>query len=250
MADMQTGVLLWRVPSLLLVSALALGVLLSACSGGGTEADSTAFGNGIHAVGTGTVTGRPDIAVLSVGVESLGDTVGEAHDDAADAIAAIVAGMRAEGVAEDDVRTEHFSIYPRYDYNNGSELVGYQATNTLTVVLRDLENVGSFVKVAVEAGGDLTRVQRVDFRIEDEDALREEARRLALQDALAKADLFAEQMGVSRGKLMFVTESYLIPLGGGFGAIGAGAFDDETPIQLYPGEVEVRVNIQAMFAIE
>ena len=196
---------------LLLSMVLLAAALFAGCSGDGDmDADGPVAtslrsgastivydtNSGIHASGLGAVSGEPDIAVISLGVEALRDTVSEARNDAARALAAIVEELRSAGVAEDDIRTAHFSINPRYEYVRDGQptLLGFQVTNTLNVTLRDLNATGDVVDRAATAGGDLTRVQNVGFQIEDTGALEEEARVLAIQDALAKADLYAEQL--------------------------------------------------------
>ncbi|MYA51519.1 MAG: DUF541 domain-containing protein [Chloroflexi bacterium] len=254
---------------LLLSAALAMAAALVACSGNG-NGDANGDGpaatdlrsnsstivydtnSGIHAAGVGTVSGEPDIAVISLGVEALRDSVSEARDDAARALAAIVEELRSAGVAEDDIRTARFSIHPRYEYvrDGQQQLLGFQVTNTLSVTLRDLNATGDVVDRAVTAGGDLTRVQSVEFRIEDTTALEEEARILAIEDALAKADLYAEQLEVVRGPLVSISE-------GSFNefvaeARFAVAMSDSAgpPTQFFGGELEVSVRVQAVFAIE
>ncbi len=209
--------------------------------------------SGIHASGLGTVSGEPDIAVISLGVEALRDTVSEARADAARALTAIVEELRSAGVAEDDIRTAHFSINPRYEYvRDGQQmLLGFQVTNTLNVTLRDLNATGDIVDRAVTAGGDLTRVQSVGFQIEDTTALEEEARILAIEDAIAKADLYAEQLTVVRGPLVSISESSFDPFPVAEARFAVAAMDSAgPPTQFFGGELEVSVRVQAVFAIE
>ena len=254
---------------LLLSAALAMAAAFTACNGDGNgdaESDGPVAtdlrsssstivydtNSGIHAAGVGTVSGEPDIVVISLGVEALRDSVSEARDDAARALAAIVEELRSAGVAEDDIRTARFSINPRYEYvrDGQQQLLGFQVTNTLNVTLRDLNATGDVVDRAVTAGGDLTRVQSVSFQIEDTTALEEEARVLAIKDALAKADLYAEQLEVIRGPLVSISE-------GSFNEFVAearfavAAMDSAgPPTQFFGGELEVSVRVQAVFAIE
>ncbi len=254
---------------LLLSAALVMAAASAACNGNGNgnangdgpaatdlrSSSSTIVydtNSGIHAAGLGTVSGEPDIAVISLGVEALRDSVSEARDDAARALAAIVEALRSAGVAEDDIRTARFSIHPRYEYvrDGQQQLLGFQVTNTLNVTLRDLNSTGDVVDRAVTAGGDLTRVQSVDFRIEDTSALEEEARVLAIQDALAKADLYAEQLEVVRGPLVSISEgsfNEFVPEA----RFAVAAMDSAgPPTQFFGGGLEVSVRVQAVFAIE
>ncbi len=257
-----------RKPFLLLSAALAMAVVLTACNGNGNgdangDGDAAAAqrsttivydtNSGIHAAGVGTVSGEPDIAVISLGVEALRDSVSEARDDAAQALTAIVDELREAGVAEDDIRTARFSINPRYEYvrDGQQNLLGFQVTNTLSVTLRDLNSTGDVVDRAVQAGGDLTRVQSVSFQIEDTTALEEEARILAIEDALAKADLYAGQLSVVRGPLVSISEGSFNEFPVAEARFALAASDSAgPPTQFFGGELEVSVRVQAVFAIE
>ncbi len=210
-------------------------------------------GGGIHASGYGVASGVPDIVVLSLGVEATAGTVSEARADAARAFDAIVAALRSAGVADDDIRTTQFSVYPRYDYRNDSQqLIGFQVSNSLSVTLRDVDGAGGVVDRAVEAGGDLTRIHGISFQVEDTAALEREARISALQDAVKKADLYAEQLGVSRGALVSVSESSSDPYPFAV-AESRMAFDSAMAApstEFFAGELEVSVRVQVVFGIQ
>ena len=275
---MRTPTSLKKVRSGLVVAGLAALALVAAACADGTTADGTTGGlnaaqieslarslgvstsvlggnTGIHVSGAGTASATPDIAVLSLGVEGQARTVAEANAIAADAIAAVLAVLRGSGIDDEDMETQHFSIQPQYsfDRNTGVQtLTGYRVTNSLVVTLRDLDAVGSIIDAAAAAGGDATRINSIGFRVEDGVALEAEARQLALEDAVAKADLFAEATGVSRGKLVFITESSFqqfaraesaLSFDGGFSAATA-------PTEILAGDFDVRVNVQAVFSID
>ena len=275
---MKTPSFLKNVRSGLVVAGLAaLALVAAACAGDGTTSGATGGLNaaqieslarslgvspsilggntGIHVTGAGTASATPDIAILSLGVEGQARTVAEANAIAANAIAAVLAVLRESGVDDVDMKTQHFSIQPQYSFNRDTgvqSLTGYRVTNSLVVTLRDLDAVGSIIDAAAAAGGDATRINSIGFRVEDGVALEAEARVLALADAVAKADLFAEATGVTRGKLVFITESSFqqfarsesaFALDGGFAASAA-------PTEILAGEFDVRVSVQAVFAID
>ena len=209
---------------------------------------------GIHVTGAGTASASPDIAVLSLGVEGQARTVAEANAIAADAIAAVLSVLRAAGVADEDMETQQFSIQPEYSFDRNTgvrSLTGYRVTNALTVTLRDLDAVGSIIDSAAAAGGDATRINSIGFRVEDGVALEAEARQLALEDAVAKADLFAQATGVSRGKLVFITEASFPQFARAEAVfMDAGIPGAPAPTEILAGDFDVRVSVQAVFAID
>ena len=129
-------------------------------------------------------------------------------------------------------------------------LIGYQVTNTLTVKVRDLDSMGNVIDGASEAAGNLIRVNSVSFTIEDTKPLQNEAREEAIADLLTKAATMAELAGVELGKLVYLTES-----GGSspqsFARIESGAFamGADTASSILAGELDVSVNVQAVFGI-
>ena len=239
------------------VEALARGASILPISG------STA---GIQATGVGVVTVKPDIATMSLGVETIAATVTEARNEAAVAMDAMLAALRELNVADDDLATTFFSIQPEYTFDQVTEtlangeritrrerrLVGYRVTNTLSVTIRDLDNVGTIIDATVDAGGDATRLNSISFTVDDGMALEVEARTLALQDAVAKADLYASETGVSRGTLISIVETSGNQFANQARTESASlAFDGAAPpTQILAGEFEVRVSVRAVFAID
>ena len=211
-------------------------------------------GTGIHVTGVGTASAQPDIAVLSLGVEGMAPTVAEANAIAAEAISGMLSVLRAAGVTDDDMETRQFSIQPEYSFERegGRKLIGYRVTNTLLVTVRDLDGVGNIIDRAAAAGGDATRINSISFQVEEGTALEEQARLLALEDAVAKADLFAAQTGVTRGKLVFITETSFpqFPRTEAFALDARVAGAPAAPTEILAGEFDVRVCVQAVFAID
>ena len=130
-------------------------------------------------------------------------------------------------------------------------LIGYQVTNTLTVRVRDLDDMGGIIDGVTDAAGDLTRVNRVSFTIEDTKPLQAQAREAAIADMLAKANDMARLAGVELGKLVFLTET-----GGGvpqsfarLEAAPAFGFASSQSTSILAGELDVNVNVQGVFDI-
>ena len=165
----------------------------------------------ISVTGEGEATMAPDIAILTIAVMREAKTARDALTANNDAMAAVIAAMKSSGVAEKDLQTTGIQINPRYDYpqkpDGGQEavLVAYQVTNTLSVRIRDIARTGEIldksVSLGVNQGGDIT------FSNENPSQAREEARKKAVADAIAKAKTLAEAAGVSLGNVLEISET-------------------------------------------
>ena len=127
-----------------------LAVLLAACASeaGSTPQEITVntseeATSGISVSGMGEVTGTPDTVEVGLGVSVLGETVDQAASTAAEKAQAVIDALTSNGVAEEDITTTDYSIYPEYDYSGNEErLVGYRVTNTVKAKIRDLDSTG------------------------------------------------------------------------------------------------------------
>ncbi len=214
---------------------------------------SSATDRTIYVTGSGSVTGEPDIAMLDVGVSVERETVAEAREEAASAMTALIASLQANDIAEKDIKTENFSIYPQYDYkDDGRVLRGYRVNNTVRAKVRELAILSDVIDNAAAAGGNSIVINSIQFMIDDTAPLQTEARSLAVQDAKAKAQTLAKASGVRLGEPVTITESTYfegppIPF-----ATTEVAFDDvartATPIAI--GELTVTVNVAVVYEIE
>ena len=208
----------------------------------------------IHVTGTGAVTGEPDIATIYLGVSVEKETVEAAREEAASAMTAVIDALTGNDIAENDIQTENFSIYPQYDYTEeGRVLRGYRANNTVNAKVRELENLSDIIDDAIAAGGDIVVVNSIQFMIEDPTPLQAQARALAVKDAEVKAQTLAAASGVTLGKPITITETSRSagpPIA--FAEAAEFAADDgartSTPIQA--GELTVTVNVTVIYEIE
>lgn len=205
--------------------------------------------SGISVSGRGEVLGTPDTLTVSIGVSVGKPTVGEAIDTAAQRATDLIESLKGLGVAEDDIQTSNYSIYPEYEYreNAAPRITGYRVDNTLTVKIRDLDAAGEILDAAASAAGDEVRVNGVSFSLDDNDGLLVAARAAAWEDARTKAEQLAELAGVTLGAPITISESignFPVPL---FARGEAFAADAATPIQ--PGQESVTVDLSVQFAI-
>ena len=165
----------------------------------------------------------------------------------------MIASLKANNVAENDIRTERFSIHPQYNYtDNGRVLRGYSVNNTVSAKVRELENLSEVIDDAAEVGGDIIVVNSIQFMIEDPTALQTQARSLAVKNAEAKALTLAEASGVKLGKPITITETSRAvspPIAHAEeAAFAQDSARSATPIEA--GELTVTVNITVVYEIE
>lgn len=143
----------------------------------------------------GKVTAKPDVASLSMGVVSEGKSVEEAQTKNTGVMNNFVDRLKALGIAEDDIKTSNYSVYPMYDYNqDGRVFKGYEVSQDLTVKIRNLDNSGKVLALAGELG--INRVGGISFTIDDPEVYKEQARQLALENARKKAVSISKMIGV------------------------------------------------------
>jgi uncharacterized protein YggE len=189
---------------------------------------------------------------MTFGVSVRRDSVSEAVAAAAQVADKMISALRANGVAEEDIQTANYSVYPEYDWTGEQQkLVGYNVNNSLVVKIRDLDNAGEVIDATTAAGGNDATVQGVSFSIEDNEALIEAARAAAWKDAEEKAQQLADLSGVTLGTPTTINESFS-PRPSPFEyrdvafATEEGAGFD-TPI--IPGEQSVVVSLNVQFSI-
>ena len=193
-----------------LVSAIALGALVwLALAPPGVSSAATADPVGEAATRTVTVDGRgeiwiePDVAMVSLGVETMKTELAAAQQENATQMASILASLTRSGIAEQDVQTSGYNILPQYE-QNGVQPTGYRVTNTVRATIRDLTALGATLDAASAAS--TNRVLGITFdRADKSDALAR-ARTAAVRDARAKAEQYAALAGGTLGAPLHVTE--------------------------------------------
>jgi len=208
---------------------------------------------GIWVTGEGVVSVVPDVAVLNLGVETQEKTVAEAEQQAAEAMAAVMAVLDEQGVAEKDIKTQYFSIYPVRSWQNDVEtLVGYRVSNIVTVKIREIADTGSIIDAVTQAGGDYTRFNSISLTVDDPTDYYDEVREKAMEDAAGKAKQLAKLAKVDLGNPTYISESNIsIPTSYDFYRGGAEMAPVPAPTtSISPGETEIRLTVQVRYGIE
>lgn len=222
--------------------AALIGVGRPERANGGAAPGTGEAGLGITVNGVGSVKATPDQASFSFGVETQGATANEASEKNNGAVEAVIDAVKGQGIADQDIQTQSVSIYPRYS-DDGQVIVGYTANNTVSVLIRDLADIGAVVDAAAQAGAN--QVYGPNLSIADQTELYEDALAKALENARDKAQAVAATAGVAVGEIINIVEgSPVMPLPAG---AEAGVSEGGVPIQ--PGQQEIQAFLTVTFAI-
>lgn len=207
----------------------------------------------IRATGEARAEVAPDMALLQLTVTREAETARAALDASSAAMAEVIAAMREGGVAERDLQTSNFSIQPRYVYPKPREeqpprIVGYIVSNSLTVRVRELENLGALLDRSVTLG--VNEGGGVQFTNADPSAALAQARAEAVRDAMRRAKTMAEAAGVKLGDVLQISEQTFDAGPRPVFAARAMAMEAADAVPIQAGENTYRVVVQASIAIE
>ena len=256
---------LLAIASVLLLAGCATAAVQAAPSASEAEAPAaTAYNGGeekasersITVRGQGTVSAKPDLVTLALGVQTTGETAMEALALNSEQMTGVVHAILASGIAEDDIQTSGINLYPVYDnqqrieQGGTREVIGYRATNSVTVTVHDISMAGSVLDTAVTAGANVA--SGIRFGLSDTDTIITDAIIAGVQDAQAKAQTIADTLGVTLGAALVVDQVYIdrpesrASLVFAESAADSGGF--VPPVQ--GGTVGVTAHIRVKFAIE
>jgi uncharacterized protein len=196
----------------------------------------------------GEVKTAPDMATISFGVVTEAPTAAEAMSQNATRMNEVMAALLRAGIEARDIQTSGLNLSAQYDYvqNEPPRLRGYQANNRVTVLINDLDAVGTTADAVVAAG--VNQIDGISFGLKDPTSAENQARQLAVRNLQAKAALYSQALGVELGGIRSLTE------GGGYMpqpprpmyaraemAMDAGS----TPVAA--GELTVRIDITGVY---
>ena len=200
----------------------------------------------ITATAAGSVTGTPDVVTVSLGVQTNSASAQSALDENNKLATDVITIVKSNGVADADLQTSQLSINPNYD--DKSAVTGYQVTNMVTAKLRDITKAGALIDAVGKSAGDAVRVQQLTFSIDDDSALRANARADAVRRAQAQAGQMAEAAWVALGPIHSITEAPVSsPMVYPQAMAAAGAADASVPLE--PGSQELTVSVQVVYEI-
>lgn len=193
----------------------------------------------------------PDIATLSFGVSTGRQATAKAATTLiAQNMTKILSAVKALGIDEKDISTQSFYLSPEYDYTTSGQIPrGFQASQTLSVKVRDLDKVGDVLTAATNAGANQSG--GVSFSIDNPDTVKAEAREMAIAKAKEKASVLAKNLGMSLGRMTGFSEdgNYAVPRPYMMDKAMAVGGEMAPSIQLPAGEQEVVSNVTLMYEL-
>lgn len=208
----------------------------------------------ISVSGTGRVTAAPDTASVMFGIESRNEALALAQDEVTRNAEALTAMLLENGIAQDDILTASYDVFPVNEYDRNGNFVGvdhYQVTLTIAVTVRDLEQVGTLLDQGVTAGA--TFVGGISFYVADPGPYMSQAREAAVTDARTKADQYAQLSGAIITGVFSINEtSAPMPAVQEFAMQDAAAASDEVArsVPVSPGTTEIVVMIEVVYTID
>ncbi|MCK1718406.1 SIMPL domain-containing protein [Bradyrhizobium sp. 141] len=172
-----------------------------------TPALADDFPSAISVSGEANVSVAPDLALIDAGVANDAKTAKEASDANNAAMGKVLLALKGAGLAEKDYQTSRLSLQPQYGQNKStgaSPVVGFRASNRVTVKIRDVTKVAGIIDTLVSAGAN--DIGNISFEVTQASKLLDDAREQAVTDARRKAEVYARATGVTLGAPLSVTE--------------------------------------------
>ncbi len=202
-----------------------------------------------NVTGIGKAVVVPDIATVSVGVQTQGSTVKAVQENINTTINKVNEALKKLGIDEKDIQTTNYSIYPDYDYLEGRQRIrGFTANTTISITVRDIDKTNGVIDTATVNGAN--QVGGVTFDVDDKTRGQNVAREEAVAEAKRKANDAARIAGFTLGRIVNYSESfggepYPVPLY----SRSLPEAADGVPTQVEPGSTEIAVTVTLSFEI-
>lgn len=195
------------------LAALMLAVAVLPSTAMAQQITQTIAGTRLDISATGEVTRVPDVAIISAGVVSRSASASGALQDTANRMSQVLAALKRAGVADRDIQTSNVSLNPEYRYpeNQSPQLVGYTASNNVTVRFRDIRSSGKILDALVAVGAN--QINGPTLTVDKPESALDEARAKAIAIGRARAELYAHSLGLRVVRIVSVNESggYAVP---------------------------------------
>jgi uncharacterized protein YggE len=161
----------------------------------------------VTVVGAGQVQGAPDTLTVNTSIEAAAPDVTAAMNQTSERQAAVIKALVDAGIDRKDISTTQVNLQPQYSAGDSTAIVGYRASNSIDVKIRKLDSASQTLALIVSTGGDASRINSVNYTIEDDSQLVKDARTRAFNDAKDRATQYAQLSGLDLGKVISISES-------------------------------------------
>jgi uncharacterized protein len=161
----------------------------------------------VTVLGSGEVQGTPDTLNVNASIEFIAPDVSGAMNQTNERQQAVIDALVGSGTDREDISTTQVSLQPQFGGGDSTAIIGYRASNSIDVKIRKLDTASQALAMIVSTGGDATRINSVNYSIEDDSQLVKDARGRAFDDAKDRAAQYAQLSGLDLGKVISVTES-------------------------------------------
>jgi uncharacterized protein len=208
--------------------------------------------NQITVTGTAKVNAVPDVANINISIVSEGVTVETAQKGVTEKMNKIIDSLKNEfKIDAKDIKTENFSVSPRYDWNEGRQrITGYSVNQGVSVKVRNFDQVGNILSKATELGAN--SVYGPSFVIDNLETYKAQAREEAITQAKEKARILADQVGLKLGRIVNFYEGEnnpIIPYGMGGMSEAMDMVKSSVPT-IEPGSQDVQLNVYISYEIK
>ncbi len=231
--------------SLVLLAGLTV-LALSACDASPSASPPGENPRQVTVVGDGQVEGTPDTLTANSAITFVAADVTTAMNQTNERQQAVIDALVAAGIDKKDISTTGVSLQPQYSGDTTSTIVGYQASNTIDVKIRDLGSASRVLALIVSTGGDATRINSVNYSINDDSQLVKDARTRAFNDAKDRADQYAELSGLKLGKVMSISE---VAGGGPTPPVPMPRMSATSEVPLSPGQQTVSFSVTVIWEL-
>jgi len=205
----------------------------------------------ITVIGEGRATAKPDVAMATIGVETIGKTLAEANDRNNAKMEGLVKTLKASGISDKDIQTANYSVVPERKYSRETgpgEITSFRISNQVRVKFRDLKKIGATLDQVVKDGANT--VQSIAFEADDPTPIRARASAAAVGAAHVKAEEIAKAAGIKLGEVVQISEvigGEPRPMAMMAAPMAAGAPARSVPVE--QGELEFTAHLQVIYAI-
>lgn len=202
--------------------------------------------------GEGKVYVTPDIAKITLGIQENGISLKTLQESVNKKSAALVSAIEKNGVKKEDIKTTSYNLYPQYDYQNSpNKINGYQIMTSYEVTIRDFDKINELVSIATSVGANMEGGITFDINDATKKEKINEARKLAVDDAKAKAQGLSAAAGVSLGKIINISENTNSNEIRPIALFTAGSPSDQVTSKssIEAGQTEIKINISLSYEI-